>query len=165
MPFPDLCYSSISYRVQPEIERTVFHSKNTRQRYLRQRHEPRYSVSVQLDSTKLGEFESFVTDEISNGADEFTGPYFDGLEQSGTLQIVDGKYSVSYLAPNWWNLSYSFDVKDRNMDDAECIYDLVNDHGGFEQLQWMLDTYGGFEGVALLFNAIEDCVNNNALEP
>ena len=165
MPFPDLCYSSISYRVQPEINRTVYHSKNTRQRRLRQRHEPRYNVSIQLDSSQLSQFESFVTGEISNGADEFTGPYFDGFEQTGTLQIVNGDYSVTYLANDWWSLSYSFEVKDRDMSTAECIYELVNDQGGFQALQWMLDTYGGFDGIALLFDAIEDCVNNNTLEP
>lgn len=150
MPFPDLCYSSISYSVSPEIERTTYSTQNTRQRFLRKKRDDRYSVSVELDSSDLSLFESFVTTEIENGALSFSGPYYDGSERIGNLEIVDGVYDVSYSAPDWWRLSYSFDVKDRDMTDALNIYEIVNEYLGFNE------TYDAF-------NALENLVNNNEL--
>lgn len=150
MAFPDLCYSSINYTINPEIKRTEYHSKNTRQRFLRPKRDDLYQVSVQLDTAGLNSFEAFMVDEANNGADEFQGPYYDGLDRTGTLQIIRGQYQVNYLAKDWWNLSYSFEVKDRDLTDAENIYDFIND-------------YGGFDGLSALFDALEQLVNYNEL--
>ena len=150
MAFPDLCYSSISYTINPEIKRTVYHSRNTRQRYLRAKRDDRYRINIQLDTDDLNLFEAFVVDEINNGADEFQGPYYDGLDRTGTLQILNGQYEINYLAKDWWNLSYSFEIKDRDLTDAENIYNFVND-------------YGGFDGLSVLFDALEQLVNFNEL--
>ncbi|MFW0776363.1 MAG: hypothetical protein ACN2B6_01405 [Rickettsiales bacterium] len=150
MPFPDICESSISYGSEPDIVRTVYHSSNTRQRFIRKKRDDVFNVTYEVTSTELAEFESFITTEISNGADEFTGNYYDGAEHTGTLQIINGEYNVSYIAQDYWSLSYSFEVKDRDLSDAESVYDFVN-------------AAGGFENLSPLFNALEDLVNNNTL--
>ena len=150
MPFPDICESSISYGSEPEIKRTVYHTSNTRQRYLRKKRDDMFDVTYQVNSTELGEFEDFITTEINNGADTFTGPYYDGADHEGTLQIINGEYGVSYIAQDIWSLSYTFEVKDRDLTDAESVYELVNGNGGFD-------------GLLDMFNALEDLVNNNEL--
>lgn len=154
MPFPDICESSISYGSEPAIKRTTFHSKNTRQRLLRQKRDDMFSVSFQVTSTELGEFETFITTEIENGADTFTGPYYDGMEQTGTLQIIDGQYSISYLSNDYWSLSYQFEVKGRDLSEQQNIYELVNE---------LADEYTGPEEVFSVFDALSQLVNNNKL--
>jgi hypothetical protein len=150
MPFPDICESSISYALSPEIKRTVFHSSSTRQRFLRQKKTDVFNVSYEVTSSELGDFETFITTEIDNGADTFTGPYYDGADHTGTIEILSGRYSVSYIAEDLWSLSYSFEVKDRDLSDAQNIYELVEEYAGFDEL-------------SPLFSALEDLVNNNRL--
>ena len=155
MPFPsDMCESSISYESSQEIKRTVYHSKNTRQRFLRQNRNDNFSVSYQVSSSKLSEFESFIVDDISLGADTFQGPYFDGVEQTGTLEIINGRYNVRYVAQDLWDLSYSFQVKDRDFTEAQTLYEMIND---------LADEIGDPEDVFDLFNALSSLVNNNKL--
>lgn len=150
MPFPDICESSISYGNNPDVTRTVYHSSNTRQRFLRQKRDDRFNVSYEVTDSELSAFEAFITTEISNGADAFTGPYYDGANHTGTIEIINGEYNVNYLDSGNWSLSYSFEVKDRDLTDAEAVYDLVNGAGGPDDLP-------------ALFNALEDLVNNNTL--
>ena len=127
--FPDLNYSQSGYKwsVEPIVRRTEFASRNTRQRLLMKTRDDLFSVTLKLTSDDLSVFETFVLITLNNGADEFTGPYWvNDVQKTGTLQIVDGKYEVTYLAPDYWQVSYDFYVKDRDMTDEEAIYDLVN---------------------------------------
>jgi hypothetical protein len=154
MPFPDICPSSISYGSSPEVKRTVYHTQNTRQRFLRQKRDDVFEVSYQVDNNELSDFETFITTEIDNGALTFTGPYYDGAEHEGTCEIIDGTYSVSYIAQDVWSLSYSFEVKDRDLTDAQNLYELINVIAG---------EYAGPEEVFNVFDALSQLVNNNKL--
>lgn len=154
MPFPNICESSISYSSKPAVKRTVYHSKNTRQRFLRQKRDDEYRVSFQVTSTELGEFEDFMVNDIDNGANTFIGSYYDGMEQTGTLEIIEGKYSVSYIAENYWSLSYAFEVKGRDLSEQQNLYELVNE---------LANEYTGPEEVFNVFDALSQLVNNNKL--
>ena len=151
--FPDICYYSTSFAVAPEVVRTQYHSFNTRQRQLWKKRDDLFSVTLRLDTVDFNTLDSFIINDLNNGADEFTGPYYDSdVESTGTLQIVDGTYSASLLAPDVWEISYTFEVKNRDMTDADSVYDLVNGNGGFD-------------GLNDLFNALEILVNENILIP
>lgn len=150
--FPDLCYYSIDFGVQPEVTRTQYSSSNTRQRYLWKKRDDVFNVTLRLDTTDFTALDSFIIDDLNNGADTFTGPYYDSdVERTGTLQIINGSYSANLLFPDVWEVSYSFEVKNRSMDDAGAIYDVVNDNGGLE-------------GLGDIFNALAIAVNENELE-
>jgi hypothetical protein len=154
MPFPDICPSAISYGCSPEVKRTTYYTQNTRQRFLRQKRDDVFSVSYEVADDELGDFETFITAEIDNGASTFTGPYYDGAEHVGTCEILEGAYSVSYIAQDIWSLSYSFEVKDRDLTDAQNLYELIND---------LADEYSGPEEVFNVFGALAQLVNNNKL--
>ncbi len=154
MPFPDICESSISYGNNPEVTRTVYHSSNTRQRFLRQKRDDRFNVSYEVTDAELSAFETFITTEINNGADTFTGPYYDGMEHTGTIEIINGEYNVNYLDSGNWSLSYSFEVKDRDLTDAQNLYESIND---------LADELGTPEEIFNLFDALSNLVNNNRL--
>ena len=151
--FPDLCYSESGYgwQVTPTVTRTEFSSKNTRQRMIIKNRDDLFSVTLKLTNDQLSVFETFVLITLNNGADTFTGPYWvSDVEKSGTLEIENGQYSVSYLTPNYWEVSYNVYVKDRDLTDEGEIYDLVNGMSGFSS---MYD----------IIQATEDAVNNNSL--
>lgn len=153
MAYPDLCYSSISYNVTPSVIRTSYHTRNSRQRMLLVNRDDVFDVSARVTSTVLGEFETFITDEINNGADTFEGVYYDGdVERTGTLLIPNGEYEVSYVAPDIWDLSFTFEVQERDMEDAQNIYEVVNE-------------YDGFDGLSEVLSALAITVNENTLEP
>lgn len=148
MPFPDICESSISFACSPDVLRTVYHSGNVRQRKLRQNRDDTFTVAYEVTTTQLDEFETFIG-TINNGADSFTGPYYDGADHAGTCEIIGGEYNVSYIAKDLWSLSYKFEVKDRDFTDAENVYDIVNAYSGFE------NTGNVFEALAILINENE----------
>lgn len=151
--FPDFDYieSGYGWSVEPIIQRTEFSSRNTRQRLLMKTRDDLFTVSLKLTNAQLSTFETFVIDTLNNGADEFTGPYWVyDVEKTGTLQIVDGKYSVNYLTPNYWQVSYDFYVKDRDMSDELAIYNLVNEATTFANLYDIME-------------ATEHAVNDNEL--
>lgn len=153
MAYPDLCYSSISYNVAPSVKRTPYHTRNSRQRMLLVNRDDVFDVSARVTSTVLGEFETFITDEINNGADTFEGTYYDGdVERTGTLLIPNGEYEVSYVAPDIWDLSFTFEVQERDMTDSQNIYEVVNEYDGFDELSEVL-------------SALAITVNENTLEP
>ena len=101
-----------------------------------------------LSDSELVEFESFVTNDLQNGELTFDGPYYTmSSEQTGTLQIVDGSYSASNIQNKIWEVGYQFQIHDRSFSAEQSIYDTVTDQGSFES------TY-------LIFQALEDLVNN-----
>lgn len=133
--FPDLDYSTEGYgwTNEPDVIRTIYASKNTRNRYLFKNRDDKFSVTLKLTSDELSIFESFVLIDLNNGADEFTGTYFVGdSARTGTLQIENGVYNVSNLSPDFWSVSYNFYVRERTFADEEIIYEFVNEYNGFE---------------------------------
>jgi len=133
--FPDLDYSTEGYgwTNEPDVIRTIYASKNTRNRYLFKNRDDKFSVTLKLTSDELSVFESFVLIDLNNGADEFTGTYFVGdSARAGTLQIENGVYNVSNLSPDFWSVSYNFYVRERPFADEEIIYEFVNEYNGFE---------------------------------
>lgn len=136
----------------PDTLRSEYASNNTRQRKLRKKRDDLFTVSLRLDDTELGTFETFVLTTINNGADTFTGPYFvnDSGEYTGTLEILNGVYDVKYEANDQWFVSFQFEVKDRDLTEEQNIYEVVN-------------ALSGFTGLYDLIAATEDAVNNNNL--
>lgn len=140
-----------SWEVTPDVTRTQYASNNTRQRKLRKNRDDTFTVSMRLDETELATFEEFVLTTLNNGADEYTGPYYTSdVLYTGTLQIVNGEYSVTYLTADYWQVSFKFEVKDRSMTEEAAAYALVN-------------SYSGFAGLYDIIQATEDAVNNNNL--
>lgn len=149
--FPNLCYYSIGFGVQPEVIRTQYSSSNTRQRYMWKKRDDVFNVTLRLDTTDFTTLDNFIINDLNNGADTFTGPYYDSdVEKTGTLEIINGSYSANLLQPDLWEVSYSFEVKDRDMTDAEAVYGMITDNGGFD-------------GLGDIFNALAIAVNENNL--
>ena len=150
--FPDLDYSQgYRYEINPDVLRTEYASRNSRQRFIIQNHDDLFTVSMKLDNADLSTFEDFVTDDLLNGSLTYDGPYFAGnVEKTGTLQIVDGLYDVNYLTNDYWDVSFQYELKDRDLTDEEGIYDLVN-------------AFTDFDEVYAVFKALENMVNNNEL--
>ena len=150
--FPDLDYSeAYSYEISPDVLRTGFASLNSRQRLVIQSRNDLFNVSLKLTDSELSQFEGFVIVDLENGALTYDGPYFTGdVEKTGTLQIVDGLYSVNYLAVDYWEVSFQYELKDRDLTDEEGIYNLVN-------------AFSGFNDTCQVFRALENAVNNNNL--
>ena len=150
--FPDLKYGEgYSYTYSPQVIRTPYATRNSRQRVLVAQPNDVVSVKLRVDNTDLATLETFILDTLNNGADEFDGPYYTSdVVKTGTLQIVNGEYSIDYLANNYWDVSYSFEVKNRDMANEKGIYDLVN-------------AFSGFQDLCGVLNALECMVNFNEL--
>lgn len=151
--FPALSYSetSYSYDVAPAVYRTEYAGKNTRQRKIYKKRDDIFSVSLRLSSADLLTFENFVKDDINNGGDSFSAPYYTSdVELIGDAYLVNGQYSVNYIAPDVWDVSYSMQVIERDMTDAQNIYEVV------EELS-------GFDNVSAIFDVLENMINNNNL--
>lgn len=133
--FPDLKYQEgYSFEFSPDVVRTKYSSLNTRQRLMFGNSDDIFSVKIQADNADLATFEAFVIDTLDNGADTYTGPYYTSdSESTGTLEVLNGKYSVSYLQPDLWDITYKLSVKDRDLSDEQNIYEMVNDQGGFSE--------------------------------
>lgn len=56
------------------------------------------SVQLLLTVAEFATFETFVQTTLNQGADQFTGPYYDGAgyNAAGTLQIVGGDYTATW---------------------------------------------------------------------
>lgn len=151
--FPDFEYQESGYSFESVTDTvlTEYVSRNTRVRRYLDNRDFNFNVSHQFTDAQFKEFKEFVLNDLSNGADTYTGPYFvSDVEKSGTLQIVNGEYSADYLTSNLWRVSYVFQLKDRDYTDEESIYDFIND-------------FGGFDGLYELIKATEDAVNFNNL--
>lgn len=147
----DYSENGYGWSVSPEVKRTEYSSRNTRQRKLRTKRDDRFTISMQLDETELDTFETFVLDTLNGGADTYTGPYFvNDTEYTGTLQIVNGQYSVNYLSEDYWGVTFQMEIKDRDMTEELAIYTLVN-------------ALSGFAGLYDIMQATETAVNDNNL--
>lgn len=147
-----LTYSEDGYgwKVQPDVTRVEYSSRNTRQRRLGKNRDDVFSISVRTNDAGLVTFETFIVD-TNNGADEYTGPYFvNDVEYTGTLQILNGQYSVRYVSDDHWVIEFEAQLKNRSMTEESNIYALVN-------------SYSGFTGLYDIMQATEDAVNNNNL--
>jgi len=151
--FPDFDYTENGYgwTCEPDSIRTEYASRNSRKRRLFKNRDDLFTVSLKLTAAQLIEFEDFVLDDLDNGADVFTGPFWTyDVERTGDLQILDGRYDVNYLTPDYFGVSYSFYLRDRDFTDDGLIYDLVNAATGFENL------YG-------IMEATDKAINDNEL--
>lgn len=146
--FPDLKYSTgYSYSVEPDVIRTDFFSRNSRQRKITSDRNDTFNVRIRVDDAGYTLFDTFIIDELENGSLTFDGPYFVGNnEKTGTLEIIGGTYSASYLVNDYWDISYSFELKNRDMSDEQSVYEVVNAYNGFDPLGGVLDA------LALLVN-------------
>lgn len=134
MPFPSqLCYEQdYSYVVSPEVVHSSFISSNTRQRQLGNKRDDLHTVTIKTDGTGLNDFERFVLTELDNGANAFVGDYYaGGILRQGSLRIPNGQYSAQYLTEDYWQIDYSFEVRDRSLIAENIIYDAVVLAGGF----------------------------------
>ena len=134
MPFPsELCYEQeYSYEVSPEVVHSSFISSNTRQRQMGNKRDDLHTVRIITDNTGFNDFERFVLTEQDNGADPFVGDYYvGGTLRQGSLRIVNGQYSARYLTDDFWQIDYSFEVRDRSLIQENIVYDDVVSVGGF----------------------------------
>lgn len=130
-----LDFGAQNWAYEPSVAHTSFATNNTRQRLIITDNDYRFGVTMKLDEAELAVFEAFVLNDLNQGADEYTGPYYvNDTEYTGTLQIVDGRYNVNYLAVNYWEVSYEFEVKGRDMANENNAYDLVVEMDGFGPL-------------------------------
>lgn len=151
--FPDLDYSEdgYSYTVAPMVLHSEFASMNTRQRLVMDGADTTFNVTLRLDDADLTTLNTFVIDTLNNGADTYTGPYFTyDVEQTGTLELINGEYTAEYLTNDYWKVSLSFNLKERDYSNEDAVYDLI-------------EGVGGFADTAALLNALENTVNNNDL--
>lgn len=140
-----------SYSVEPDVVRTEFSTKNTRQRKLSVKRDDIFSIRFDLNNSQLQDWEEFVQDEISNGADLFTAPYYTSdVEYTGSFYLVDGRYSVQSVAYDSWNVSCQFELKWRTLTEEGSIYNVIEE-------------YGDFDTAYNILNALEDMINNNNL--
>jgi hypothetical protein len=134
MPFPttEIKYNSYQSSHLSDTIKTNFGTGNSRVRKIIDRNEDTVSVTSLVDADGLNAFNIFYYQELNNGEEEFQGPYHVGIDQkTGTLQIVDGTYSVRRLSGDIYEISYSFRIIDRDMTDEDAVYDAVILNGGF----------------------------------
>lgn len=147
----DYAIDGYSFEVSPDVKRTQFYSGNSRQRYFFQNRNDIFNVNLVLSDSELETFEGFVTTDINYGADQYTGPYFTSdVEQTGTLELINGAYSCELIPPSHWKVGFSFELKNRTLTEENNIYDVVNDLGTISNTELVVD-------------ALADMVNNNTL--
>jgi hypothetical protein len=138
---------SYSYSFEPQKIRNTYTTKNTRQRIRFENPDIIFSVSEKLTQAEFESFETYVNETLNNGADSFSGNYWDGAgETQATISIVNGDYEFTYIAPNLIEVSYQIERKDRDLAYGGALY-LFSEEGIDDA--WV--------------NALEDMVNNNAL--
>jgi len=134
MPFPSqLCFEQdYTYSVSPEVVHSSFVSANSRQRQMGNKRDDLFTVSIRTDNTGLNDFERFVLTELDNGTDAFIGDYYiGGTLKTGSIFIVNGQYSAQYLTNDFWQIDYSFEVRQRSLLSENVVYDAVVSAGGF----------------------------------
>lgn len=136
MAFPSFTRSYLidgySYAPQYEVNSYTFHSKNTRRRKTHTDNDVVFNVGLVLSNAEFETFESYVQNDLSFGADDFTGPYFTSdVKYTGTLHIINGEYEAELVSPNYWRVSYQFLLRDRDMTQEEAIYDDIIALGTF----------------------------------
>jgi hypothetical protein len=136
-----------SYSFEPDVLVTEYSTRNRRQRALYTKTETVFNVSERLNLSELANFEHWVNVTLSNGADEFTGSYWDGdIEKTASLRIVDGYYTFEHGSQNDVLVSYQIDLQYRDMTDAGNIYDLAT------QATFTSEYYNLFEKMVNLNN-------------
>lgn len=140
-----------SYSVEPDVIRSEFSTKNTRQRKLSAKRDDMFSIRFDVNDSQLQAWEEFVEADLSNGADLFTAPFYTSdVESTGNFYLVDGRYNVSAVAKNSWNIECNFELKGRTLTEEETIYNVIEE-------------YGSFDTAYNIFDALEDMINNNNL--
>lgn len=140
-----------SYEVAPEVTRTQYYTGNARQRKHFQKRDDLFTIRLVLSNAELTTFENFVATDLENGSLTFDGPYFTSdIEYTGTLELVNGEYRVAYLTPDYWEVTYQCELKNRSMTNEDGVYSLI-------------EGLGTFDAAYNIFDALEDMVNNNNL--
>jgi len=135
-----LKYSTESWEYSPSVSRTIFSSNNVRQRQVIADDDYRFNVTLSLNSSQLSSFEDFVLNDLNEAADQYQGPYYIGdVEYIGTLQPSDDNYQVSHLGVGHWDVTYSFDLINRDMTNENNAYELVVEMEGFGPLFDLMD--------------------------
>jgi hypothetical protein len=151
--FPSLNYTleGYSYEVAPQVTRTQFYTGNSRQRRVFKKRDDTFNIRMVLSDAELVTFESFVNTDLDNGSLTYTAPYYTSdVEYTGTMELVDGTYQADLVPPSSWAVSFSAELKDRDLTAEETIYDNIIAAGGFDEYWSLLD-------------ALENMVNNNNL--
>lgn len=108
------------------------------------------SVALSLTAAEFTAFETFVQTDLNQGADQFTGPYYDGAGyQTGTVQLVGGSYTAT------WNGTH-FDV-------AAQLQVFGRTDPRQEDIAAALTYDTTIENLFTVFDALENAVNNNNL--
>ena len=111
-------------------------------------------ASLSLTAAEFAAFETFVQTDLNQGADQFTGPYYDGDGyRTTTLQMVGGQY-----APTWngshFDVTAQVQIFNRRDSNAAFISELIDTGISLDYLS----AFG-----TDVFDALEDAVNNNNL--
>lgn len=152
MSFPDIDFTleGYSWQVSPNVVRTEFSSKNTRQRKMFENRNDIFSARHIITDNELLTFEAYVNDTLNNGAGTDTFTYYTSdVSQTGTARIVKGEYNSSLLFAGRWEVTYNFELDNRSLSQEESIYNFVNAQGTIDLSDWL--------------DALENLVNNNNL--
>jgi hypothetical protein len=110
------------YGSNPLVNRQRSVTGYQRQRAKQKNRDDVFNVTLSLTNSQLTTFKTF----SKANPDTFIGPYFDcDVAQTGTLRIVGGNYSVAQQPPNYWLVSFTLEVIDRNHAIASDVYDLA----------------------------------------
>lgn len=143
--------NNYGWSVSPDVIRTEYASKNTRQRRMRKKRDDIFTVTLRLTNSELSTFETFVLTTLNGGADTFTGPYYtNDVGYTGTLQIVNGQYDLQYRQNGYWDVSFELELKDRDLSEEATLYANVNEYASIQEYYDIIQ-------------ATEDAVNNNNL--
>lgn len=123
---------SLSWKFEPSVTQTRYSSGNIRQRKLFANSRYVFDITLRLTDSEFATFESFVINNLKNGANYFNGTYaVSDLTETGKCRIIDGQYNAQYIKNDWWNVSYSFEVIDIDLSNHLNVYTLVNSASGF----------------------------------
>lgn len=137
-----------SYSFEPASQVTEFSTMNRRQRSLYQKRNTVFNVSERLNLSQLADFEEWVNVTLNNGADSFTGSYWDSdVESTGTLNIINGSYTFNHESSKSITVSYQIETQERDMSTAATVYQYYLDGLIFDE-----SYYNAFEKLVNLNN-------------
>lgn len=143
----DYQVGNYTYTFGPDVNVSEYSDRNIRQRAKWDNRDTIFNVAELLTETTLGDFEYWVNETLNGGVDSYTGAYWDAdVQKSATMEIVGGLYSFQYNSPNDIQVSYQIEVRDRDLTDAQNLYEYAE---------------GGGDLSPTFAQAIEDAVNNN----
>ena len=83
------------------------------------------AVALSLTAAEFAAFETFVQTDLHQGADQFTGPYFDGAGyRTGTIQLVGGNYTSIWNGSHF-DVSAQIQIFNRRDPDTDGLFLMV----------------------------------------